>query len=278
MIANLPRLLSAALLISALLPGARPAAAAIGDWAEGDRTRVRLVAAAAGAEGKLDAAIEIELAPGWKTYWRTPGDAGIAPRFDFSRSANIVAPVVRFPVPERYDDGYSVTNVFRDRVVLSVDARIADPAAPADLRVSLDLGVCDEICIPVHVEADLAVSVGGADDEAATIVAAARKALAGPALPGVFAVDRISRAGGTDRKPVFEIAATVPDAETATVFVEGPPDWSAAPPELVSTDGSRAVYRVAFSRLGAETPIAGSAFVVTIVSDGRAVEQGIGLD
>ena len=278
MIAHLPRLLSAALLIAALLSGARPAAAAIGDWVEGDRTRVRLVAAGVGAEGKLDAAIEIELAPGWKTYWRTPGDAGIAPRFDFSRSANIVAPVVRFPVPERYDDGYSVTNVFRDRVVLPVDARIVDPAVPADLRVSLDLGVCDEICIPIHVEADLAVPVGGTDDEAATVVAAARDALAGPPLPGLLAVDRISRAGGTDRKPVFEVAATVPDAAKATVFVEGPADWSAAQPELVSADGGHAVYRVAFSRLGAETPIAGSAFVVTIVSDGRAIEQTIGLD
>jgi len=270
--------LSAALVVAALLPGMLPAAAAIGDWVEGDRTRVRLVAAGTGAEGKLDTAIEIELAPGWKTYWRTPGDAGIAPRFDFSGSVNIVAPVVRFPVPERFDDGFNVTNVFADRLVLPVEVGVADPAVPSDLRLSLDLGVCDEVCIPVHLEAELAVSPGETDDEAAAIVTAARKSLAGPPVAGSFAIDRISRAGGTDRRPVFEVAATIPDAERATIFVEGPADWSATVPELISVDGSHALYRVAFSRLGAETPIEGSAFVVTIVSDGRAIEQRIGLD
>lgn len=265
-------------LIAASLLAAAPARAAVGDWVEGDRTRVRLVAAGADPAGRLDAAIEIELAPGWKTYWRSPGDAGIAPRIDFSASVNINAPVVSFPVPERLDDGYGVTNVFEDRLILPITAAITDPAAAVDLRLTLDIGVCDEICIPVRLEAELAIPPGAPDTAAAEVIAAGRDLVPGPPEPGSFAVESIRRDGGTDRKPVFDVAAIIPDPENATIFVEGPADWSAGVPELASTGGDGATYRVTFSRLGAETPIEGSSFRVTIVSTGRAIEQTIGLD
>ena len=32
----------------------------------------------------MRAGIEIRLKPGWHTYWRYPGDAGVPPRFDFA--------------------------------------------------------------------------------------------------------------------------------------------------------------------------------------------------
>ena len=35
------------------------------------------------------AALQLTLAPGWKTYWRSPGDAGIPPSFDWSGSQNV---------------------------------------------------------------------------------------------------------------------------------------------------------------------------------------------
>ena len=62
----------------------RPAFAADASAWDGDqRAAVRLIAGAQrGAVHR--AGIEIRLAPGWKTYWRYPGDSGIPPRFDFS--------------------------------------------------------------------------------------------------------------------------------------------------------------------------------------------------
>ncbi|HMN86621.1 MAG TPA: protein-disulfide reductase DsbD family protein [Bauldia sp.] len=254
-----------------------PARAATGDWAEGEHARARLVATP-GPDGRLDAAIEIELAPGWKTYWRTPGDAGIAPVFDFSGSANLDGAVVRFPVPERHDDGFNVTNVYEGRVVLPVDGRLVDPAAMTEMRLGLDIGVCDEICIPVRIDADVALAPGETDPAAAEVVAAARAALPGAPAPGSLAADRITRVGGTDGKPVFEVAVTAPDPAAVTIFVEGPADWTATVPKLLSSEGGHARYKVKFSRLGAETPIEGSRFTVTLVSGGRSVEQSLPLD
>jgi DsbC/DsbD-like thiol-disulfide interchange protein len=263
----------------ALVAGfATPLLAAVGEWSLGSKARIRLIAAGVEADGKLGAGIEIELAPGWKTYWRTPGAAGIAPRADFSASSNVRDVTVRYPVPHRFDDGYAVTNVYEGRVILPLAVDLGDRTAPADLRLSLDLGVCEEVCIPEHFDTDLAIAPGTTDQAAARALDAAVKELPGPPEPGVLAVDGMARNGGTDKQPVYDFTLAVPAAKDAEVFVEGPADWYAAVPDLVSDDNGRAVYRVAFNRLGAKTPIEGARFTVTIVTSDRAVEQTVGLD
>src|SRR4051812_40829530 len=53
--------------------GQAGAGAASSDWVEGHNSRARLVA------GNGIAAVELQMPEGWKTYWRTPGDAGGVP-------------------------------------------------------------------------------------------------------------------------------------------------------------------------------------------------------
>ena len=45
------------------------------------------------ASGTRIAALHLTLTPGWHTYWRIPGEAGIAPRFDWGRSQNVASVV-----------------------------------------------------------------------------------------------------------------------------------------------------------------------------------------
>src|SRR4029077_7635288 len=78
-----------------------PASAAISDWSNGSKARMRLLAAGVGDDGKLSAAIEITLPRGWETYWRFPGDAGVAPTIDFTASRNLGSAEVTFPLPKR---------------------------------------------------------------------------------------------------------------------------------------------------------------------------------
>lgn len=275
-IVNLPR---SALAVLALLAATTPAAAAIGDWVGEGNARVRLVASGVDAEGRLAAGIEIDLDPGWKTYWRSPGDAGIPPVADFSASTNIEGPVaIGFPPPHRYDDGYAISNVYEGHILLPLSATVADPAAPTRLVVGLDMGVCAEICIPEHFDLTLDLAPGESDADADALLADARGALPGKPEPGAFDVEGIARSGGTDKRPVFDIVVVAPDPDEAEVYVEGPSDWYAAPPTLVGVDGGRATYSVEFSRLGAKTPIGGNEFRVTVVSGGRAIEDAVTLD
>jgi suppressor for copper-sensitivity B len=255
-----------------------PAEAAVGEWVAGAKAQIRLIAVRSGAGAELSAAIEIALPAGWKTYWRSPGDAGVAPVADFSASRNLGPVALAFPVPKREDDGYTVTNVYQDHVVLPLTAPVTKPLEPVTLSVKLHLGVCLDVCVLDEVEASLDVPSGAVDAPADKMLAEARATLPGPSEPGVFAVDKIARQGGSDKKPVFDIAAAVPDAKAAIVFVEGPPDWFPDVPHLVTDEAGRAVFRVTFDRLGSKTEIPGAALRVTIVSGRRAIEQTVSLD
>jgi DsbC/DsbD-like thiol-disulfide interchange protein len=260
------------------LTTAAPTHAAIGEWVAGSHARIRILAAGVDAAGNLDAGIEIALDPDWHTYWRAPGDAGIAPVIDFAGSLNIDEPVVAYPPPRRLDDGYSISNVYEGSVLLPVTARADSPGRPIDLVLKLDLGVCAEVCVPVHFETSLSVPATETDLEANKRIAAARDALPGPPRSGVFAVESATRAGGTDKRPVFEIKVRAPDAKSATVFVEGPADWYGGTPAFTAERDGVLVYRAEFDRLTAKTPIPGSSLKVTVVSGGRAIEQTISLD
>lgn len=256
-----------------------PAGAAVSDWRGEGNAQVRLIAAGVDADGRISAGIEIAVAPGWKTYWRTPGDAGVAPLIDFSRSSNIDGPVlVEFPVPHRVDDGYAVTNVYENHVVLPITVAVADPQSTTRLVLSLDIGVCAEICIPEHYDLTLDLAPGKVDAAAAAILADARLALPGKPVPGIFEVGRVRRVGGTDKRPAFEIQIVAADAAKAEVFVEGPADWYPAMPKAVASDDTHATFRVEFNRPGSKVPIGGNTFTVTVVADGGAIEDTVTLD
>lgn len=270
------RIVLGAVLAAAALPSS--ASAGEGAWANGAKASVRLVAAGIGPDGAIDAAIEIVLPEGWHTYWRAPGEAGIAPTFDFSASTNVASADVAFPAPAIHDDGFAVTNVYDGRVMLPVRVAVTDPAAPVDLAVTVVLGVCADICVPDTVSASLAIVPGDIDAAASESIAKARAGVPMPAEPGVFAVTGITRTGGTDKKPVFRIAATVPEGGDPRVFVEGPHDWRAYAPVAVSASGTEAVWDVKFSRRGAEVPIAGAELRITIAAGGRAIEQTLTVD
>jgi DsbC/DsbD-like thiol-disulfide interchange protein len=266
----------AALAIIFFLP-VPSAEAGVGTWAVGE-AKVRLIAEGVDEQGRLNAGIEITLAPGWKTYWRSPGDAGVAPLIDFSTSRNVSDVEVAYPVPHRYDDGFSVTNVYENRVVLPISGLVDDLSRPVELTLDLTIGVCREICIPDHFETELSIPVNEHDAAASQILTEARDLLPQPAQPGVFAVEKFVRDGGTEKRPVFLFDAMIPATDDAEVFVEGPADWSPHVPELVGKANGHSTYRIKFSRLGAKTPIEGAVFRVTMVADDLAVEDSVPLD
>lgn len=121
--------------------------------------------------GTRMAAIEISLAPGWHTYWRQPGAAGIPPQLDLTGSANLAAAAIHWPLPTVIDQNGLTSLGFLDRVVLPLELTPAGPG-PIALRARLDIGVCDDICVPVEFTFDAALTgAGTADPEIAAALA-----------------------------------------------------------------------------------------------------------
>src|SRR5476651_2208626 len=100
--------------------------------------------------------IAFQLQPGWKTYWRSPGDSGVPPRFDFSKSENIEAVTVLWPAPVKFDDGAGGSSMgYHDQVVLPLRIVAKNTDKPVTLRAAINYAVCQKICIPVEASAEL---------------------------------------------------------------------------------------------------------------------------
>src|SRR3954465_11367427 len=134
-------------------------------WQSDVHSAVRLLAGSRSGAVLLGG-VAFQLQPGWKTYWRTPGDSGVPPRFDFSRSENIEAVTVLWPAPMKFDDGAGGHSLgSRDQVVLPLRIVAKNADKPVTLRAEINYAVCEKICIPVQANAELAfASVASTED------------------------------------------------------------------------------------------------------------------
>ena len=104
------------------------------------------------SDGTRIAAIKFSLAPGWKTYWRAPGDAGIPPQFDWSRSDNLRGVGITWPAPQVFREGGVRTIGYKDELVLPITLAPRRAGKPVRVNATLDFGVCSDICVPQQIK------------------------------------------------------------------------------------------------------------------------------
>lgn len=109
------------------------------------------------SDGRHVAGLSIRLAPGWKTYWRAPGEGGIPPVFNWSGSSNIAGVDIHYPVPEVFHQNGLRSIGYKDSVLFPLLIETHDGTGPIRLQGEIEIGVCEEICIPVtfRIAADL---------------------------------------------------------------------------------------------------------------------------
>ena len=193
-------------------------------WDGDSRGAVRLIAGSwrDRASAPMRAGIEIRLKPGWHTYWRYPGDAGVPPRFDFAGSRNVDTVTVLWPAPRRMvEQGLSVIGYAED-VILPLLVAPRSRAEPVTLRLKADYALCEKLCLPA--QAALALTLGkenspwdGALTEASLRVP--KRRTLGEA--GELAVRSVRREGSAQgSRVVIEVAA--PAGQGIDLFAEDP--------------------------------------------------------
>lgn len=95
------------------------------------------------------AGLRITLAPGWKTYWRAPGDAGIPPSLRESGSRNLSRVWMEFPRPSVFFAGGMYIVGYEGQVVLPLIVEPRRPGRDVLLDMQLTFGICEDVCIPV---------------------------------------------------------------------------------------------------------------------------------
>jgi suppressor for copper-sensitivity B len=165
--------------------------AASSNWSGDQRASVRIITATNGVQGStLQIGVEFRYPNGWHGYWRTPGDAGIAPIFDWSRSRNVASASVSWPAPSRLVISGLQNSVYTGDLILPVSLKLDHPLEATRIALTLDYASCANVCVPEHAEVTLTLPPGTDEpsSEAAEIVAAAQRVPRTPAEAGIGVV------------------------------------------------------------------------------------------
>jgi DsbC/DsbD-like thiol-disulfide interchange protein len=228
MVPRLPAFLLAFSLpvIFALSLPTRLGAAEPSAWSDAHGGAVRLLPGESLAPGSFRAGLEFRLTEGWKTYWRNPGDAGVPPTFDWSKSDNVAKLTLSWPAPQRFDDEGGTSIGYEGDVILPIRVDAKDPARPVTLVLALDYAVCETICVPAKGEATLVLDSadpGSPRDAERIRIAQERVPVPSPlGAPGKVAIAEVTVDRSASPPRLVVVARAQPGAG---LFVEGPDNW-----------------------------------------------------
>jgi DsbC/DsbD-like thiol-disulfide interchange protein len=249
-------------------------------WSVGHRSRVRLLAGGPDASGWL-AGIEIALDEGFKTYWRNPGEAGLPPSFDWSKSTNLETAEVLWPAPARSEDLGGVSYGYHGQVVFPVRVRPRDTTKPIGLNLKVDYGVCKDICIPAQAELSLKLGDSAASSPLRGLI---DEALAKVPKPQPLNADGdlsiLEARIGSGHKSKLTVTARAPFGPFPTLFVEGPDNWFFQPTPNPTQIILGQVSKQTFSIDVLERPPEGGRIDLrfTLVAGDKAIETTATLD
>jgi DsbC/DsbD-like thiol-disulfide interchange protein len=209
-------------IVTVLAAPARAADASL--WTQDSHAAFRLIAGTnkQGA-ATLRAGVEIKMEPGWKTYWRYPGDSGVPPRFDFSHSENLAAAKVLYPAPHLFSDEAGNALGYKNSVMFPLRLTPKQAGKPIILRVKLDYAICEKLCVPAQGSAELALGTAVSAEDAALSAAEARVPTQVSAQQSGLTVRRVNNAA----KQLVMVDLKAPAGAPVAVFVEGPtPEWA----------------------------------------------------
>jgi DsbC/DsbD-like thiol-disulfide interchange protein len=277
---NIHRPMCAALIACgiAVVSGGTVCAAGESPWSEDVRSAVRLVSGANNnGDAHLRAGIEIKMQPGWKTYWRYPGDSGVPPHFDFSGSENLKTATVLYPAPHLFTDETGQSLGYKDRIIFPLVISPQQPGKPVRLRLKADYAVCEKLCVPAEGRAELTLTPGASSQDPALAAAEARVPKQVTAAQLGLTVRRTNN--GT--KPLVAVDLGAPAGNPIDLFVEGPtPQWALPIPKRSQTaPAGRAQFSFELDGLPPGVDPKGQVdLTFTVVTGERAVEVKTHLD
>ncbi len=220
--------------------------------------------------GSHMAGLQLTLAPGWKTYWRSPGEAGIPPLFNWSGSQNLKSVRVHWPTPAVFQTNGIQSIGYHDAVTLPLEVTALDPTKPVRLHASVELGICKDICLPASIDLTADLNGPGAPD------ASIQKALAAqPKEAATSGLASVACAVG----PIadgMQITATLqmpPLGPTETVaFETGQPDIWVAEAKTIREGGTLISITDMVGPTGTPFALDRSKIKLTILAGNAAVE------
>lgn len=246
--------------------------AAMAPWATSEGGRMRLVALSQPRNGIVTALVQIEPNDGWKTYWRNPGTAGMAPELDFSGSTNLKLKSIAYPVPEIGEDEAGRFVGYHHAVSFVVELEKPDEAAPAKIDLQALVGICDKVCLPFMAQFTLDLDPRAPEGEEFSALMMAQAAL--PEAPRAdFAVRSLMKAAD-GKSLIADVLVPDPTKVEVAAAVSDGVTLGKDPTATVADRNAKLVIPVKrIDRAGAPHQI-----TVLVKSGARAIETTLALD
>lgn len=215
--------------------------------------------------------LDVKLDPGWHTYWKSPGDAGAPPEFNWSKSQNLEGASVEWPVPRRFTEAGLDTFGYGDRVLFPIKVRIKDPKAQAHFHLDTTLFVCSQICTSNNLHFDATLTPGFRLSSDQMLIDEWRQKVP-QTTASTISVGKID----LERGPPAQLRVTVdanPPLQSPDAFVSGDDQVTAGRPSISSGAGESSTFALRLH--GIEKTPPAHPLEVTIVDGDRAIEAAI---
>ncbi|CAA7627000.1 Thiol:disulfide interchange protein dsbD 1 [Candidatus Terasakiella magnetica] len=243
------------------------------DWVRSEAGEVRLIAAAASIAPSqpLKLGLQFRMQPGWKIYWRSPGDAGYPPRIDWNGSDNLGQPVIRWPAPHRFVLSGLQNHGYTGEVVLPLDVTPPNPGRPVRITAAVEFLACAQVCVPQHADLTLNLEAGtGAPSAFAHDIGRFSALVPGDGLRHGLTLESVEAVDNALLRLSLVSTETWTDPDA---FVESEDSAAFEQPRVtLSPDRRRAMIEIPVAPNTAAKPLAGTPLVITVVDGMRALE------
>ncbi|MGI8853788.1 MAG: protein-disulfide reductase DsbD domain-containing protein [Methyloceanibacter sp.] len=246
-------------------------AAVSSPWVASTNSQARLISGTVEIDGKptLLAGVQMRMDPGWKTYWKNPGDSGVPPGFNWSGSKNLKSAEVLYPAPQRFADGSGTAIGYSQEVVFPVKVTPEREGEPVELKLTFDYGLCMDLCIPNETSLSLTLPAGATEDPGealllADVLARVPRPEAPDALPRVGNID--ARLGGPEPHLKVEVLFD-PKATGTDLFISAGRVFVPVPKSLGPVAEGRQGFEVPFGSAKEAEALKGKSLTLTLVSD-----------
>ncbi|WP_321394265.1 protein-disulfide reductase DsbD domain-containing protein [Emcibacter sp.] len=206
---------------------------------------------------------QVKLKDGWKTYWRTPGEAGMPPSWNWDNSGDLREIAVKWPVPERMTFFGYVSNVYHDELVVPIEVHLGSGDGQVALALTMDFMICKEVCIPLTADYRLEL-----DNLAGLEVSLYQQALLEKFRnrvpreedPGFLYVQ-------DNGKGLLTVSLKTPESGGITyrdLFVEGPEDFYFSEPRLRNGADS-VLFEIPYTQERSHGSLVGEEVILTLV-------------
>jgi len=157
--------LFSACLCLAISSRAQPALPSIGGgFSSAHHTQVKLLLSADTAKpgDTIYAGVDLKMEPGWHTYWKNPGAAGMATEIKWQLPPGISADEIQWPLPEKFPPIEVTTYGYTNEVMLIVPLTLASnlPSGEIDLKANVSWLECKDVCIPANQDVEAKLKIG----------------------------------------------------------------------------------------------------------------------